>query len=107
MECPARAGSSVGWSGSRLPGEPEVLGVQPGASLHRDAVLSRRSGERSSPGVPSQDELLRRLSDHEDRLTERKSEGVSARDLRRALVGFANSVPRDHTAVLYVGLGFA
>ena len=54
--------------------------------------------------MTNQDELQRRLADHEDRLTERKSERVKDADLRRTLVGFANTVSGDETAVLYIGL---
>ena len=49
-------------------------------------------------------ELLARLSDAEDQFTERKRDGASAAEFRRTLVAFANSVPPNRSAVLYVGV---
>lgn len=50
------------------------------------------------------DELLQRLSDHEDNLTERKPAGVNKQELRKTLSAFANSVPADRTAILFIGV---
>ena len=49
-------------------------------------------------------ELLARIVDHEDNFTERKSQGVSNAELRQTMVAFANSVPEEREAVLYVGI---
>jgi hypothetical protein len=38
------------------------------------------------------DELLQRLSDHEDNFIERKSAGVKSQELRQTLSAFANSL---------------
>lgn len=50
------------------------------------------------------DELLKRLDDHEDNFTERKSEGVKPADLRKTLCAFANSLDAPATAVLFIGV---
>ncbi len=49
-------------------------------------------------------ELLRRLKHHEDGFTERKLEGVGSREFRKAIVAFANSLPPNRTAILFVGV---
>ena len=49
-------------------------------------------------------ELFERLKDPEDSFVERKLEGASLGELRRTLVAFANSVPPDREAVLYLGV---
>lgn len=51
------------------------------------------------------EKLLKRLSDHEDNFIERKSEGIKSNELRKTVVAFANSVPDDKTAVLFIGVG--
>lgn len=51
------------------------------------------------------EDLVPRLRDVEDGFTERKIESASPFDLRRTLVAFANSVPVDKTAVLFIGVG--
>jgi hypothetical protein len=51
------------------------------------------------------DDLLRRLKDPEDQFTERKLEGVGAREFRKTIVAFANSVPEGQVALLFVGVG--
>lgn len=50
------------------------------------------------------EELLRRLRDAEDTFVERKSKGVAADELRKTVVGFANSLGDGRTAVLYIGV---
>jgi predicted HTH transcriptional regulator len=50
------------------------------------------------------EELRRRLADHEDGWTERKPKGVSTEDITKAIVAFANSLPDGQTAVLFIGL---
>src|SRR5947209_3569083 len=50
------------------------------------------------------EELKCRLSDFEDGWTERKEKGVSAENVRKTLVAFANSVPDGEEAVLFVGV---
>lgn len=50
------------------------------------------------------DRILQRLKDHEDSFVERKSRGVAARELRKTIVAFANSVPEGCTAVLFIGV---
>ena len=47
-------------------------------------------------------DLIERIRDHEDSYVERKPEGG---DLKRTIVAFANSVPAEREAVLYVGVG--
>lgn len=49
-------------------------------------------------------ELLRRLADHEDSFTERKSDGVKDSQLRSTLCGFANSTPAGREAILFIGI---
>ena len=50
------------------------------------------------------DELLRRLRDHEDDFTERKPQSVSRSEIRQTLSAFANSLNEGATAVLFIGL---
>lgn len=50
------------------------------------------------------EELIQRLLSKEDGFTERKPEGAGARDFKETLVAFANSVPEDKTAILYIGV---
>jgi predicted HTH transcriptional regulator len=51
----------------------------------------------------TRDEILARLNDKEDNFVERKSEGVSPRDIRQTASAFANTVDaRD--AVLFIGV---
>ncbi len=50
------------------------------------------------------EELLTRLADKEDNFVERKLEGYGARDFRKTIVAFANSVPENRKAVLFVGV---
>ncbi len=50
------------------------------------------------------DELLKRLRDTEDQFTERKLEGAGSAAFKKALVAFANSLPPNRTAVLFVGV---
>lgn len=49
------------------------------------------------------DEIQRRLKDHEDHFVERKAEG-DHKDFLKTLVAFANSVPDDQTAILFIGV---
>ena len=48
--------------------------------------------------------LIARLNNHEDNFVERKPEGVNASEIRQSVVAFANSVPPEATAVLFVGV---
>lgn len=50
------------------------------------------------------DDPHRRLGDHEDNFTERKSGGVGSSELKKVAVAFANSVPSGRTAILYLGI---
>lgn len=50
------------------------------------------------------EELLQRLGDHEDNFTERKPPNVNRQELRQTLSAFANSVPSNRTAVLFIGV---
>ena len=50
------------------------------------------------------DELLQRLRDTEDQFTERKLEGAGSTAFKKALVAFANSLPPNRVAVLFVGV---
>lgn len=50
------------------------------------------------------DQLLALLSKHEDNFVERKSEGVTASELRQTVCAFANSVPEGRHGVLFVGI---
>ena len=52
----------------------------------------------------TRDELIRHLEDHEDGSIERKLEGTKAADLRRTIVAFANSVPENRSAILFIGV---
>ena len=48
--------------------------------------------------------LIARLKNHEDNFVERKPGSVNAAEIRQTIVAFANSVPREATAVLFVGV---
>lgn len=48
--------------------------------------------------------LINRLKNLEDNFTERKLEGAKPEELRRTIVAFANSVPAERTAVLFIGV---
>lgn len=50
------------------------------------------------------EKLLKRLQDGEDNFTERKPESAGNSDWKRTMVAFANSVPEDRTAVLFIGV---
>lgn len=53
----------------------------------------------------TRDELLRLLQTREDNYTERKLEGAAHQgEIRKAMVAFANSVPIDREAVLFIGV---
>ncbi|MDO8586623.1 MAG: ATP-binding protein [Armatimonadota bacterium] len=54
--------------------------------------------------MASETQLLTRLGNQEDSFVERKPEGANRRELRRELVAFANSVPHDREAVLFIGV---
>lgn len=49
------------------------------------------------------EELLRRLRDPEDNFVERKA-GLMREEVRQVAVAFANSLPGERTAVLYIGV---
>ena len=48
--------------------------------------------------------LEQRITDLEDALVERKREGAKPDEIRRALVGFANSVPEGDDGVIFFGV---
>ena len=50
------------------------------------------------------EDLVQRLKDDEDGFTERKPDGVNRSDLRRTIVAFANSVPEERSAILFIGV---
>lgn len=54
--------------------------------------------------MTTEDELLRRLTNHEDNLVERKPDGANGGALRRTLVAFANTVRDGEEAVLFIGV---
>ncbi len=49
-------------------------------------------------------DLVQRLFNKEDGFTERKPERAGTADFKKTLVAFANSVPEDKTAVLFIGV---
>jgi hypothetical protein len=49
------------------------------------------------------DDLLERLRDHEDNFVERKSDGLSPGDIRKAASAFANTV-EGRSAILFIGV---
>src|ERR1700737_3512877 len=49
-------------------------------------------------------DLLRLVGNHEDNFVERKPESVSKAELRQTVCAFANSVPQNREAVLFVGI---
>jgi hypothetical protein len=49
------------------------------------------------------DELLERLRDQEDNFVERKSDGLSPAEIRKAASAFANTV-EDRSAILFIGV---
>lgn len=49
-------------------------------------------------------DLVSRLKNEEDNFIERKPEGVRREELRRTIVAFANSIPEERTAILYIGV---
>ncbi|WP_035547121.1 ATP-binding protein [Burkholderia sp. 9120] len=50
------------------------------------------------------DELIQRIATQEDNFVERKPPGVNRSEIRQTLSAFANSVPSDRTAVLFIGV---
>lgn len=50
-------------------------------------------------------DLLARLSAHEDSFVERKSQGIKPQDIRKAVTAFANSLPEGQHGVIYIGVG--
>jgi hypothetical protein len=52
-----------------------------------------------------QDHLLARLTAQEDAFVERKSQGIGAQDIRKAVSAFANSLPEGHQGVVFIGVG--
>ena len=53
----------------------------------------------------TREDLVQRLSHHEDNFIERKLEGAANRsEIRRTVVAFSNSVPDGRTAILYIGV---
>jgi hypothetical protein len=50
------------------------------------------------------EEPLQRLDDHEDNFTERKPPNANRQELRQTLSAFANSVPSNRPAVLFIGV---
>ncbi len=50
------------------------------------------------------EDLIQRLFNKEDGFTERKPENAGTADFKKTLVAFANSVPEDSTAILYIGV---
>jgi len=46
---------------------------------------------------------MNRLTDFEDNFTERKPASVNARDLHKAIVAFANSVPENRAVISVCG----
>jgi hypothetical protein len=52
----------------------------------------------------TREELLHRLSDHEDNFIERKLDGVHDRDVRKTVVAFANSVTPEREGILFIGV---
>lgn len=49
-------------------------------------------------------DLIQRLSNKEDGFTERKPEGAGTADFKKTLIAFANSVPKDRSAILFIGV---
>jgi len=49
-------------------------------------------------------DLLARLADAEDRFVERKLESGGSSTFKRAIVAFANSLPPNRSAVLFIGV---
>lgn len=47
---------------------------------------------------------LHRLSNKEDGFTERKPEGAGGTDFKKAIVAFANSIPENSEAILFIGV---
>ncbi|MCH8028721.1 MAG: ATP-binding protein [Candidatus Dadabacteria bacterium] len=52
----------------------------------------------------SDEEILDRVNDSEDNFIERKHAGVKKAEIRRTLVAFANSVPEELYAFLFIGI---
>lgn len=52
----------------------------------------------------TKNDLISRASDHEDNYVERKSAGVKGDEIRQTLSAFANSLPSDRQAILFVGI---
>src|ERR1700682_3110669 len=50
------------------------------------------------------DELLQRLSDHEDNFIERKAAGVNSQAVRQTLRAVANSLTADREGILFLGI---
>lgn len=52
----------------------------------------------------TKEQLLALLGRHERNFVERKSEGVTASELRQTVCAFANSVPEGRAGVLFIGI---
>lgn len=50
------------------------------------------------------EDLIQKLSNKEDGFIERKPESAGTADFKKTLVAFANSVPKDRAAILYIGV---
>ena len=51
------------------------------------------------------EDLLARLAAQEDAFVERKSQGIGAHDIRKAVTAFANSLPEGQHGVVFIGVG--
>jgi hypothetical protein len=69
-----------------------------------DQRIKRQSEEKNLVESPITRMLRQRLRNREDGFTERKPEGVSTEDIRKALVAFANSIPEGEQAILFIGV---
>jgi len=52
----------------------------------------------------NREEIIKRVTDQEDNFIERKPEGANSAEIRKTLVAFANSVPEEREAILYMGV---
>lgn len=76
-----------------------------GYSISARGCLIRCARRRLATGASVNDSLRDRLRNFEDQFTERKTEGAANKaELRKTLVGLANTVPEDRTAVLFIGV---
>lgn len=61
-------------------------------------------GFRCGGHLETSEQILQRLRDPEDQLTERKPEGAGGTEFKRQIVAFANTLPPSRSGILFIGV---